>query len=383
MRHIFIIGSRGLPAQYGGFETFVEELISHQKSSDLLYHVACLSEEDSGRHFSYKGADCFTINPPKIGSARVIAYDIMAIRYCLKWIAKKQIERPIFYILGNTIGAFMAPLKKAIQQCGGVLYVNPDGLEWRRSKWTKPVQMYLKTAEKAMTRLADLIVADNQGIETYLKSRYPWVITRFIAYGTSLQASSLTKSHQKVRAFFEKWQSREDDYYLIVGRFVPENNYEIMLKAYMATKTSKKLLIVCNYQDNPYFEQLKQSTQCDQDARIQFVGTVYDKELLTYLRQHAYAYIHGHEVGGTNPSLLEALAHTATNLVLDVDFNRHVAADTALYWQKDKTSLTTLIDQVDSKGEDSLGMAAKERMRRYYSWEKIINDYEALFLYEG
>lgn len=114
LRHVFIIGSRGLPAKYGGFETFVEELVKHKQSQQLTYHVACLSETDQHKHFTYLGVDCFTIKAPKLGPARVIAYDMMAIRYALKLIKDQKIKHPIFYILGNTIGAFMGPFARKI-----------------------------------------------------------------------------------------------------------------------------------------------------------------------------------------------------------------------------------------------------------------------------
>lgn len=148
MQDVFIIGSRGLPAKYGGFETFVEELIAHQTNPNITYHVACLSDTKHKEHFDFKGADCFYIKAPKIGPARVIAYDMMAINYALQYIDKHHIENPIFYILGNTIGAFIASFTKKIQKRHGKLFINPDGLEWKRSKWSKPVQWYLKFSEK-------------------------------------------------------------------------------------------------------------------------------------------------------------------------------------------------------------------------------------------
>ncbi len=162
---IFIIGSSGLPAQYGGFETFVDQLVSHKVSPEIRYHVACLSDESTVNHFDYKGADSFTIKPPKLGPARVIAYDMMAINYTLKLIKKQGIQPPIFYILGNTIGAFIAHFANKIQSDGGILLVNPDGLEWKRAKWAKPIQAYLKYSEKNMTHHANLIISDNRGIK--------------------------------------------------------------------------------------------------------------------------------------------------------------------------------------------------------------------------
>ena len=381
MRHVFIIGSRGLPAKYGGFETFVEKLVENKVSSQLQYHVACLSDDEASHHFDYKGVDCFTVKAPKLGPARVIAYDMMAIHYSLKLVQEQQIERPIFYILGNTIGAFVAPFAHKIQKAGGTFFINPDGLEWKRAKWPKPVQAYLKYSEKVMTKHADLVIADNQGIASYIKHSYPWSKTAFIAYGTDLQLSSLDSQDTRVRGFFEKWQSREKEYYLIVGRFVPENNYETIIREFMKSKTQRYLLIICNHEGNSYFEELKQKTGFDKDSRIKFVGTVYDQELLKYIRNQAFAYLHGHEVGGTNPGLLEALAQTDANLVLDVDFNHQVAKEAALYWKKEEGQLAQLIDRVDGQIDFSeLGQAAKKNMKENYTWEKIVGEYEELFL---
>lgn len=381
MKHVFIIGSRGLPAKYGGFETFVEKLVENRISPQIQYHVACLSDDEAYHHFDYKGVDCFTIKAPKLGSARVIAYDMIAINYALTLVKQQQIERPIFYILGNTIGAFIAPFARKIHHAGGIFYINPDGLEWKRAKWSKPVQKYLKYSEKVMAKHADLVISDNQGIESYIQKAYPWAKTTFIAYGTDLRLSALTAQDEKVRHFFDTWASKEKDYYLIVGRFVPENNYEIIIREFMKSQTQRDLLIVCNHRGNAYFEELRQKTNFDQDERIKFVGTVYDQELLKYIRNQAFAYIHGHEVGGTNPGLLEALAQTDLNLVLGVDFNKQVARETALYWDKKEGSLVDFIHQVDKQSDFSdLGQAAKENMKEHYTWEKIVGEYEELFL---
>lgn len=381
MKDIFIIGSRGLPAQYGGFETFVEKLVSHKVSPRIRYHVACLSDERTGNHFDYKGADCFTVNPPKLGPARVIAYDMMAINYSLKFIKKEGIQEPIFYILGNTIGAFIAYFAKKIQSIGGVLLVNPDGLEWKRAKWSKPVQSYLKYSEKEMTKYADLIISDNRGIETYIHNTYPWSNTTFIAYGTDLSKTTLTAEDDFVRDWYQKWQTQEKEYYLILGRFVPENNYETAIREFMKSSTERDLVIICNHEGNPYFDELRQITGFDKDKRVKFVGTVYDQDLLKYIRNQAFAYIHGHEVGGTNPGLLEALAQTNLNLIFNVDFNHQVAQETALYWNKEDGNLSGLIDSVDGQVSfEDLGNAAKANMKENYTWEKIVGEYEELFL---
>lgn len=381
MKDIFIIGSRGLPAQYGGFETFVEKLVSHKVSPAIRYHVACLSDESTGNHFDYKGADCFTVNPPKLGPACVIAYDMMAINYSLKLIKKEGIQAPIFYILGNTIGAFIVHFAKKIQSIGGILLVNPDGLEWKRAKWSKPVQSYLKYSEKEMTKYANLIISDNRGIETYIRNTYPWSRTTFIAYGTDLSKTTLTAEDSSVRDWYQKWQTQEKEYYLILGRFVPENNYETAIREFMKSSTERDLVIICNHEGNAYFDELRQITGFDKDKRVKFVGTVYDQDLLKYIRNQAFAYIHGHEVGGTNPGLLEALAQTDLNLIYNVDFNHQVAQETALYWNKEDGNLSQLIDSVDGQVSfEDLGNAAKANMKENYTWEKIVGEYEELFL---
>ena len=381
MQHVFIIGSRGLPAQYGGFETFVDQLVSHQVSPDIQYHVACLSTDQAYQHFDYKGVDCFTIKAPKLGPARVIAYDMMAINYALKVIKKQGIEQPVFYVLGNTIGAFVAPFARKIHKIGGRFYINPDGLEWKRAKWANPIQAYLKYSEKIMTRHADLVISDNPGIESYIKEAYPWSKTTYIAYGTDLSPTSLSSQDNKVREFYQKWQTQEKNYYLILGRFVPENNYETAIREFMASSTKRDLVIICNQEGNPYFEELRDRTGFDQDTRVKFVGTVYDQDLLKYIRKEAFAYIHGHEVGGTNPGLLEALAQTDLNLVLGVSFNQTVAKDSAQYWTKETGNLAHLINQVDPLEDVSeWGQRAKANMKQNFTWEKIVGEYEELFL---
>lgn len=379
MQNVYIIGSRGLPAKYGGFETFVQELVTRKQDSRIVYHVACLSDEGSYQHFDFQGTDCFTICPPQLGPARVIAYDTMALNYALKLAEKSGSERPVFYILGNTMGPLVQLFTKRVHRLGGRLLVNPDGLEWRRTKWPKPVRAYLKLAERSMTKYADLVVADNPGIASYLGDTYGQLPVTTIAYGTDLEPSKLATDSSDFQSFLQEWNLRAGEYYLIVGRFVAENNYETMIREFMQSQTQRPLVLVCNYQGSSYFESLRQKTGFDQDSRIRFVGTVYDSDLLKKIRQEAYAYIHGHEVGGTNPGLLEALAHSDVNLVLGVDFNRVVAEETALYWSKESGDLTSLLEKIETNRPSHLGEGAKKRMQQFYSWEKIVDDYEEVF----
>ena len=171
-------------------------------------------------------------------------------------------------------------------------------------------------------------------------------------------------------------------YYLIVGRFVPENNYETMIREFMKSHTHKKLVIITNVEQNKFYERLKKKTHFDQDPRIDFVGTVYDAKLLYLIRKNAFAYLHGHEVGGTNPSLLESLATTDLNLLLDVDFNNSVGLDSAKYFNKQIGNLASLIDQVEQMKPEEFeekGKKAKQRIQEAYNWPRIIQQYEDLF----
>ena len=376
-KHVFIIGSRGLPAKYGGFETFVEELVKHQNNKNIKYHVACQSENSDmalpGEHFEYLGTDCFVIKLPKIGSARVIAYDILAINVALKYCKKEEIKEPIFYILGNTAGGFIGHYANKIHKLGGKLSVNPDGLEWKRTKWAAPIRSYLKFAEKKMVRYADLIISDNAGIKEYLTSEYGQVESEVIAYGTEKFKSDLTESETLVKY-------KVNDYYLIVGRFVPENNYETLIRAFMKSSTKRDLVIITNHEGNAYFKELREKTQFDKDARIKFVGTVYNQNELRYIREHAFAYLHGHEVGGTNPGLLEALWSTAVNVVLGVNFNRTTAGDSVIYF--DKENLLTTLSEVEDLTPDEgqrLHEKAQAIIEEKYTWEHICAQYEDLF----
>lgn len=207
--------------------------------------------------------------------------------------------------------------------------------------------------------------------------------TKFIAYGADVVKSTLTNDDSELISWYNKHKLTTKNYFLVVGRFVPENNYETMLKEFMLSKTNKNFVLISNVEHNKFFEKLKENTSFEKDSRIKFVGTVYNQELLKKIRENAYAYFHGHEVGGTNPSLLESLASTDLNFLLDVGFNREVAEEGALYWSKEKGVLADLINKSDSFSSEFIeekSNVSKSRISEFYSWDKIINDYEKLFL---
>ena len=385
-QHVFIIGSKGIPAQYGGFETFVDKLTRYRKSDRIRYHVARMAEDNM--RFEYNGAVCFDIKVPYIGSARAVVCDLLALRKCIEYCRERpQIIKPVFYVLACRIGPFIEGFRKEIHELGGTLLVNPDGHEWKRAKWSAPVRRYWKTSEGLMVRSADILICDSKNIEKYIRSTYRRHVpeTRFIAYGSEVEPSAMRDDDP----VFTKWLSehglRDRNYYLVVGRFVPENNFETMIREFMSSDTDKDFAIITTT-DGRFYNRLQERLNFEADDRIKFVGTVYDQELLKKIRENAFAYFHGHEVGGTNPSLLEALGSTDLNLLLDVGFNKEVAEGSALYWNKGTGSLSSLISRADDMDEEEIrayGNRAKERVREHYSWDHIVTEYEKLFLQQA
>lgn len=384
---VYIIGSKGIPAKYGGFETFVEKLTEYQKDSNIQYYVACMRENSTKSgitddQFEHNGAICFNIDVPNIGPARAIAYDIAAVNKAIELAKKNKDEAPIFYILACRIGPFISGLKKKIRAIGGRLLVNPDGHEWLRAKWSLPVRKYWRFSEKLMVKHADLLVCDSKNIEKYIQEDYKQYQpkTTYIAYGTDTSPSSLKADDAKVRKWYQEKGVSENGYYLVVGRFVPENNYEAMIREFIKSKSKKDFVLITNVEQNKFYDQLLQETGFDKDPRVKFVGTVYDQELLKYIRENAFAYFHGHEVGGTNPSLLEALESTKLNLLLDVGFNREVGEDGALYWKKDQlASVIDQAEQLDVQAIENLNQKSSKRISEAFTWEKIVTDYEKVF----
>ncbi|MDV8947268.1 beta 1-4 rhamnosyltransferase Cps2T [Limosilactobacillus reuteri] len=399
MQDIFIIGAKGI-GNYGGYETFLEKLIeTDRNNSKIKYHIACKyngqgamdetklpgAKTINDHHFTYYNADCFKIDvSEKLGPAQAIYYDIAALKECIRQIKAQQIVHPIVYVLACRIGPFIGKYVRQLHQLGGQLFVNPDGHEWMRAKWSKPVRKYWKMSEAGMVKYADLLVCDSVNIEKYIQKTYAKYQpkTTFIAYGADVTSSNLSANSEKVREWYSKKAIKENNYFLVVGRFVPENNYATMIAEFMKSTVKKDLVLITNVEHNKFYEELKEKTRFDKDPRIKFVGTVYDSELLKYIRENAFGYLHGHSVGGTNPSLLEALSSTKLNLLYDVGFNREVAVDAGLYWTKNEGSLANLLDftlEMNMSEIQKISNKAKNRIKTNYSWKYITRKYNKIF----
>lgn len=398
IKHVYLCGIKSI-GLYGGFESFALNLLKHHSDNPKLkYHVACKANGNgcmeleklpgamriNNEEFTYCNAHCFLIKvPERIGAAQAVYYDIRALKWICEHIERNHITKPVVYILAPRIGVFERRYVERIHDAGGRVYQNPDGHEdWRR-KWNWLIRKYWKLSERYAVKNADLVICDNKNIESYIRDEYRNYDPRtaFIAYGSDISPSVLKDNDPLYVNWLKDHDLKDRNYYIIVARFVPENNFDIIIREFMRSSTKKNLAIITT--DNPkYATELQQKCQYRSDKRIKFVGTVYEKELLDKIRENAYGYLHGHEVGGTNPSLLESLGSTRLNLILDVSFNREVAENAAIYWTKEEGNLSKLIDYADSMPESEiakLGELAKQRVRNEYSWEKICDRYAQVF----
>lgn len=404
VQHVFLVGAKSLGA-YGGYETFINKLTEyHQDNERIKYHVACKANGDgcmdpyrtegaeiiNEHEFVYHNAHCFRINiPEKLGPAQAIYYDVAALMECCRIIKREKFLHPIIYIMACRIGPFAGHFYKKLHRLGGRVYLNPDGHEWMRAKWSAPICRYWKISEQMMVKYCDLAICDSVNIEKYIHEQYDGKgikganpKTTFIAYGADLTPSKLKDDDAKLKDWYKSQGLSKKNYYLVVGRFVPENSFEVMIREFMASHSEKNFALITNVNDK-FLNELEQKLHFRQDKRIKFVGTVYDQELLKKIRENAYAYFHGHTVGGTNPSLIEALGSTDLNLLVNVGFNREVAEDSALYWSRETGDLRRLIDKADQMSAEEtakLGTKAKERVAREYTWQKICGQYEEIFI---
>ncbi len=398
MKHVFIVGSKGIPANYSGFETFVQELVLRKKSEEIVYHVACSDFYRGGpdkptRDVTWNGVHCFYVPVRDIGSARAVIYDLMALQYCVSYIQEHSITGAIVYILCSRIGPFVGYFRAKLKAWNTVLMLNPDGFDWKRQKWSMPIRCYWKLSGQWMIANMDRVVCDSKAIRDYVENEYRvrQLETYFIPYGACYVGDSdktselLITAGEDARNWLLGMGVEPGQYYLVVARFVPENNFECILREFMRSNTRKKLLLIADNEGTKLYTKLKKRIGFDKDDRICFAGTLFDRRILTVVRMMAFAYIHGHSVGGTNPSLLESMGTTNVNLLFDVQFNREVGKDTALYWTKEAGNLAKAIQMTETMTEeqrDELGAKAKARIHEHYSWDHIVTMYESLFLKE-
>ena len=379
-KNVFIIGSRGYKKNYGGWETFVDNLVSNNQLNGTEFHVYEISQEVEQKIIVKDGIFCHQVNQKDYGNASMVFFSIKSVINALAYIKANHINNSIFYILGLRIGPFFWLIKKKLKRQGIKVIINPDGLEWKRAKWNWIVKKYFKLSELTMINSSDYVVCDSQGILDYMDSKYNIKNkSSYIPYGYNLDTDY---DKEGTNQYLSKYGTKTNDFFLIVGRFVPENNYEMIIRAFMQSKTIKKLLIISNYKTtDKFFQKLLRNVDFKNDDRIIFADSIYNKKILNGIRQNAYAYIHGHSVGGTNPSLLESLGNTNINIVYNVNFNKEVVDDYGLYFD-DIPSLIKLIDDLDNISKDEVQRFHKgsiERLNRIYNWSIVREKHDFVF----
>ena len=355
---IAILGTRGIPNYYGGFEQFAEFFSVYlvEKGHDVYCYN---SHNHKFQEKTFKGVNIIHKHDPeyKFGTFGQFIYDFN----CIMDSRKRDFD--IILQLGYTSNSIWCALlpKKAI------IITNMDGLEWKRTKYSKPVQQFLKFAERLAAISSDYLVSDSLGIKKFLLEKYRKEST-YIAYG----AHPFENPKEEI---ISQYDVQKGNYNMIMARFEPENNLDMVLEGVSISHSSTVILVIGNH-NTKYGSYLK--NKFESFKNIRFVGGIYNLEHLDNLRYFSNLYFHGHSVGGTNPSLLEAMASKALIAAHNNDFNRGVLNENALYFKNAK-EVSDLI--VTTRKEDCLPFIENnfQAIKDKFNWEKINGDYLQLF----
>lgn len=354
-----ILGTRGIPARYGGFETFAEELATRLVARGVEVTVYCPGNgpETDGE---YHGVTLKYVKLPRLGPFDQMFWDAK----CFLAVGS---QFDVVYMLGMG-GAFAAWVPRLR---GSRVWINTDGIEWKRTKWNLMQRGYVMLVEALSVLFSTKVIADSAAIAKYLHKRY-----RGIARVSNVSYGAYPVEKQPDAAVLEEFRLQPDAYYIAVSRLEPENNVLEIIEGFEQSQSQVPLIILGDImQPNPYVRMLLQH----QSERVRFIGTVYDQVRLVALRYYSRAYFHGHSVGGTNPSLLEAMA--CSNLVVahDNPFNREALKDSGLFFATPE-DLAAQIEAIEgAKIEmETLRSAARKRIVSQYSWDQIAEDYYRL-----
>jgi glycosyltransferase involved in cell wall biosynthesis len=376
VRSIGILGTRGIPARYGGFETAAETIAVGLRRAGFRVVAACETDNSSRmRPDNFQGIELVYF------SVRNSLRPLSEIFYDIRSLLAVGTRVDAIYMLGYGAGFFFW-IARLLRK---TLVVNSDGMEWKRPKFGRISRFLLRVSERFGLTAANVIVADSKCVARYVEQTYGKTPI-FLAYGTA--PISPTPSWNP--NLLEEWQPglsrllRPDNYYLVLARMEPDNNIDKIIQGFALSRTTRKLLLVGPCISPQYLSRLKGLVA--RDDRVVLAGAVYDLRIKTMLRWHCAAYIHGHMVGGTNPSLLEALS--AGNVVIgtDIEFNKEVIGNgrelPAFYFYPDPPSIAKAIDTADPELMTLRARARLEgpaRIREAYNWVDIIHGYVSLF----
>lgn len=355
MKKIAIIGTVGVPANYGGFETLVENIIGENASEEIEYTIFCSSKAYSLKPKTYKGALLKYIGL-KANGAQSTIYDIVSM-LC----ARNKYD--VTLILGVS-GCIFLPIFRLINK--KKIIVNIDGLEHRRDKWGRFAKWFLRKSEAMAVKYADVIVADNKGIQDYVYEIYHKQ-SELIAYGGDHVRRDVDRVRQE--DILSDYGVRPNEYAISVCRIEPENNCHVILDAF--SKTETPLVYIGNWERSEYGKTLKRKYSTYSNLIIH--DPEYDLDVLYALRANARLYIHGHSAGGTNPSLVEAMFFGKPIFAFDVIYNRATTDNKAYYFKK-SADIIELLQNGGLEGESMKFLAESK-----YTWKQIAAQYEALY----
>lgn len=357
---IAFLGTRGVPAKYGGFETCAEELGSRLVKHGHQVVVYCRASYYQEKPADYHGIKLFYLPELKIRALETLSHTLLSLIHSLR-------ENCDVLLIFNCANSPLLPLPLLFRKR---IALHVDGLEWKREKWSSLGRRYYRFTEWLGAKLPIVLVCDSRGIQKHYRDRYRRE-TRFVSYGAHLQ-------HSQDKSLLERYNLKPGEYFLQITRFEPENNPLLSIKAFERTETAKKLVIVGGAVYRTKYSEKLFSTK---DPRVVFLGFVYDKPLLRELLANSFAYIHGNEVGGTNPALLEAMGAGCFVICRDVAFNREVLRDAGVYFTRDADDLRQKMDWALARPEEISGLKKKAQkiVKEDYRWESVLEDYLHLF----
>jgi glycosyltransferase involved in cell wall biosynthesis len=356
---IGILGTRGIPNAYGGFEQFAQYLALglHRKGYEVYVYN---SSDHPYQDKEWKGIRIVHCGDweKRIGTAGQFFYDYN----CFRDAAGRHFD--VLLQLGYTSSSIW----RRLWPRDAVNVINMDGLEWKRSKYNKLTRKFLRHAESWAVKYGDILVADSIGIRDYIQDQYgrPSV---YIPYGADIPA-----------AFDEAVPARyglvPDGYYLLMARMEPENNIEMIIRGWMASEKTKPMVVIGN-PTNAFGRYLLRTYRHE---NLHFIGAIYEAETVNALRHYSSIYLHGHSVGGTNPSLLEAMACGCSIVAHDNPFNKAILNEQALYFSSPAEVCAILEEQSVSQRLSEYKEKNVEKIKKLYNWARIIDEYEQVFV---
>ena len=351
-RKIAIIGTVGIPAIYGGFETLAENLARyHQYTNNLSsLTVWCSSKGLRNKPDNYLSSSLRYINLSANG-LQSIPYDILS----LIQVILMRYDRVL--ILGVS-GALFIPFVRIFSRT--IIITNIDGIEWRRSKWGKMAKAFLRLSEAIAVKFSHKIITDNEAITQYVEQQYN-IKSYTIAYGGD---HALDKSEEPIN------YDLPDDYSLALCRIEPENNVHVILEAF--SNGNKKIVFIGNWDNSNYGMSLK--AKYEKFSNICMLNPIYDTKVLYYIRTRASNYIHGHSAGGTNPSLVEMMHFGIPVIAFDCSFNKYTTENRAFYFDNSE-SLRSILGKMDDDMAAEIGSEMLEIAKEKYTWDAIGRKY--------